>query len=612
MAPNGGTVTFTITVTIRASENPVTVHNVGSVTPGTGTECTDGQPTCQAEDTFEATPETAPLTITKTQDPTTPAQGGAITYTVVVANTSQFTTAHATLTDPVPAQIVADGGWTAVPTAGSTATPASATTGFPTGVLLVIAPGGTVTFTITAHVADPYNGTEVTNTATATPGLNTVCENGQPTCQAEVSFTNPAQLEVAKTHAPTDPDPVPGQQFTYTVTVTNPGSGVTGSGSFSDPLPDPQLDAATATWTCAPSTGSTCGQPTGTGSPTDVAITVAPNGGTVTFSHHRHHPGQRGPSHGPQCRVGHPRYRHRMHRWAADLPGRGHLQATPDPAPLTITKTHEPAAPTQGQAFTYTVTVTNTSHFTTAHGTVNDPFDSEALTGVTWTATSTAGSMVTPTSGSGSITAVQVTLAPEGMVTFTVHATVRTDWPGGVVINTSVVTPGLNTECDPAADLSCSATDDFPTPSLIKIAKTHEPTNPLPQPGQNVIYRVTVTNLSDQQGAVAAFDDPLPPQLNAAAATWTTETTGTGTTVSPAQRQRITGWGGPDPGRGGYRHLRHHGSDTPHIPGRHHHQHGHRHAGREHRLRSGSVRCQHVIPAADPLGAAGHHQVRDP
>ena len=170
-----------------------------------------------------------------------------------------------------------------------------------------------------------------------------------------------------------------------------------------------------------------------------------------------------------------------------------------------------------------------------AQGTINDPFDSEALTGVTWTATSTAGSMVTPTSGSGSITAVQVTLAPEGMVTFIVHATVRTDWPGGVVINTSVVTPGLNTECDPAADLSCSATDDFPTPSLIKIVKTHEPTNPLPQPGQHVTYRVTVTNLSDQQGAFATLDDPLPLQLDAAAATWTTETTGTGTTVSPAQ-----------------------------------------------------------------------------
>ena len=118
VAPNGGTVTFAITVTIRASEVPVTVHNVGSVTPNPGTECTDGQPTCDGQDTFEATPESAPLTIAKSQDPTTPAQGGAITYTVVVTNTSAFTTAHATLTDPVPAQIVADGGWTAVPDGG--------------------------------------------------------------------------------------------------------------------------------------------------------------------------------------------------------------------------------------------------------------------------------------------------------------------------------------------------------------------------------------------------------------------------------------------------------------------------------------------------------------
>ena len=120
------------------------------------------------------------------------------------------------------------------------------------------------------------------------------------------------------------------------------------------------------------------------------------------------------------------------------------------------------------------------------------------------------------------------------MVTFTVHATVRADWPGGDVINTSVITPGTNTECDPSLDPSCSATDDFPTPSLIKIVKIHEPTNPLPQPGQPVLYRVTVTNLSDQQGAQATFDDPLPPQLDRAAARWTTVTIGSGTTATPA------------------------------------------------------------------------------
>ena len=246
-----------------------------------------------AEDTFEATPELAPLTITKSQNPDTPGQGDLVTYTVVVTNTNQFTTAHATLTDPVPAMIVADGGWTAVPTAGSTATPASAATGFPTGVVLVIAPGGTVTFTITAHVAVPYNGTTVTNTATATPGPNTICADGESTCQAEVSFTNPARLEVAKTHTPTNPDPVPGQQFTYTVTVTNPGSSATGSGAFSDPLPDPPLDATGATWTCAPSDRvDVRGSRRARGRRAGVADHGGPQRWHGDVRHHRHHPGQ--------------------------------------------------------------------------------------------------------------------------------------------------------------------------------------------------------------------------------------------------------------------------------------------------------------------------------
>ena len=110
-------------------------------------------------------------------------------------NTSAFTTAHATFDDPVPAQIVADGGWTTTTTVtGTTATPASAT-GFPAGDTLTIAPLGTVTFTINAHVSATYDGTQVTNVATATPALNTKCEDGQATCRAEVGFANPAQLD---------------------------------------------------------------------------------------------------------------------------------------------------------------------------------------------------------------------------------------------------------------------------------------------------------------------------------------------------------------------------------------------------------------------------------
>ena len=43
-----------------------------------------------------------------------------------------------------------------------------------------------------------------------------------------------------------------------------------------------------------------------------------------------------------------------------------------------------------------------------------------------------------------------------------------------------------------------------------------------------------VANLSDQQAAHATFADPLPPQLDRAAAVWTTETTEKGTTATPA------------------------------------------------------------------------------
>ena len=110
----------------------------------------------------------------------------------MVTNTSQFTTAHAHPQRSGPGPDRRRRGLDDRATGtGTTATPASATTGFPTGVVLVIAPLGTVTFTITAHVAVPYNGTTVTNIATATPGLNTICEDGNPTCQAAGQLRQP-------------------------------------------------------------------------------------------------------------------------------------------------------------------------------------------------------------------------------------------------------------------------------------------------------------------------------------------------------------------------------------------------------------------------------------
>ena len=545
VAPNGGTVVFAITVTIRTSEVPVTVRNVGTVTTNPGTTCTEGGTTCNGEDTFEAAPQTALITITKSRTPTTPAQGGAITYTVVVANTSALTTAHATLTDPVPAMIVADGGWTAVPTAGSTATPASATTGFPTGVVLVIAPGGTVTFTIHAHVAVPYNGTTVTNTATATPGTNTACENGNLTCQAQVSFTNPAQLDVVKTHAPSNPDPVPGQRFTYDVTITNPSTGATATGSFSDPLPDPPLDAAGATWTCTPTGAtSTCGAPTGTGSPAGVAITVAPNGGTVVFAITVtirtsevpvtvRNVGTVTTNPGTTCTEG-----------GTTCNGEDTFEATPQTALITITKDHTPANPTPpaaGEALTYTIVVNNTNQFTTAHATLTDPVPAMIVADGGWTAVPTAGSTATPASaGTGFPTGAVLVIAPLGTVTFTIHVHVAMNYDGSQVTNTATATPGTNTACADG-NSTCLAEDQFTNPARLEVSKTHSPTDPDPVPGQRFTYTVTVTNPGNSAVGSGTFSDPLPdPPLDAAGATWTCTPTGATSTCGAP-----TGTGSP-------------------------------------------------------------------
>ena len=241
----------------------MTVHNVGSVTPGPGTACVDGQPTCDGEDTFTATPETAPLTITKSQDPdharagwSDHLHGGGHQHQRLHDRPRHF---HRSGPGPDRRRRGLDD---RDHRPGHHSHARQREHRLPHGGVAWSSPrAASVTFTITAHVAATYDGTQVTNTATATPGLNTACADGNPTCQAEVSFANPARLEVAKTHSPTDPDPVPGQPVTYTVTVTNPGTSATGSGTFSDPLPDPPLDAAGATWTCtATGTGSTCGR----------------------------------------------------------------------------------------------------------------------------------------------------------------------------------------------------------------------------------------------------------------------------------------------------------------------------------------------------------------
>jgi uncharacterized repeat protein (TIGR01451 family) len=538
LAPRGLAM-FTITVTVPLDFQGGRIINTATATPTGPTICAEhpAADSCSAEVPIVVTPEPARLLITKNHSPVspTPTPGQALTYTVTVTNPSPSTIAHGTFDDPVPTGIDADPATTSWDTAttgvGTTVTPSSGT-GFPTGqtIALVVAPGGTVTFTINTHVAADFTGSNIDNIASVTPGTNTECADGQPTCDADDSFTIPARLAIEKTHSPIDPPPTPGEQVTYRVRITNPGNGI-GQGTFTDQLP-PQLEESTATWTCAAvGAGSSCGTPSGNGSPTDVPIAVE-SGGSVTFTITAtilpsttavtvRNVGRVTPGTNTGCEDG---------RETCD--SEDEFTSTPEPATLLITKSHAPSSPMQGQTVTYTITVTNTSETTQAQGAVTDnPFD-PALENVSWTAVAGAGSTVSPDNGTGAITGVAVRLAPGGIVTFTVHATIRSNWPGGDIRNTAYVAPGENTDCDPDVP-SCSAETVFPTPALITITKVHSPTNPAAKPGERVVYQVVVRNLSFLQQANATFDDPLPPELERATAQWSTVLDGVGTSATP-------------------------------------------------------------------------------
>ncbi len=184
-------------------------------------------------------------------------------------------------------------------------------------------------------------------------------------------------------------------------------------------------------------------------------------------------------------------------------------------APITITKVTDNTTPAPGQAFTYTVEVTNTSATTTAAATVHDPIPA-GLVNASWTCRASTGSSCGTAGGTGNIANVALTLQPLGVATFTIAVTVDPAFQGGPITNTATVTPGANTVCaaNPAAN-SCPADVQVNPPippAALEITKSHNATPEL-APGGPITYTVTVTNTSISTIAHGTFDDPVPAQI---------------------------------------------------------------------------------------------------
>jgi uncharacterized repeat protein (TIGR01451 family) len=173
----------------------------------------------------------ADLGVTKTDGQTTAVPGQPVTYTIVVSNAGPDPVVGATVTDVVPAALLA-ATWTCVATLGSSCTAGGS--GSINDIVNLLA-GGTATYTLTGTVDPAATGTLV-NTATVAASASPPDPNPANNTATDVDALTPqADLALTKTGSP-DPVP-PGGVLTYILTVANAGPSDATSVTLVDSLP---------------------------------------------------------------------------------------------------------------------------------------------------------------------------------------------------------------------------------------------------------------------------------------------------------------------------------------------------------------------------------------
>ena len=240
-ATDVGPITITVTGAVVTSLDADSVTNTATLTSSTPLNA-DSVPSASV-----TTPVTrqAVLELTKTADADPVIAGSVVNYTVTVTNSGPSDAASVLVTDPLPAALTFD---------------PDASDPLCTGVNAVIrcdlgtiASGDSRSFVVAGCLSPSYDGTTLTNTATAVsptdPDPATATDNSRVERQAVLTLAKTADSLT----------PSVGTEFDYNIEVTNTGPSTATEVTVSDSLPD----AFTVV-----STNATVGSCTNSGAPT--------------------------------------------------------------------------------------------------------------------------------------------------------------------------------------------------------------------------------------------------------------------------------------------------------------------------------------------------------
>lgn len=494
----GSTATFTLTATVSSTASG-SLTNTASVTPATGTLDTNtGNNTASDTDTLNTT---ADLFITKTNGVTTITAGTQTVYTIVVTNSGPSAAVNATVNDAISDKLTG-ATWTCAASSGSSCAAAAGSGNINTTISLL--PNGTATFTLTATLRADAVGV-LTNGATIVPpgGLNDT-NIGNNTATDVDQITNSSDLAITKTNNTNAV--TPGTPTTYTIVVANNGPSAVLAANVTD---NPPATLSNVSWTCAASSGSSCGAPNGTGNISQPVNLIV--GGAVTYTLTGAIANTATGTLANTATVAPPGS-------TTDANPANNTATDTDPlvpaADLAVTKTSASGLATPGQPLTYTILVTNNGPSAITGATVTDTLPA-TLTNATWACTASSGSSCgTPANGTGNINTT-VNLAVSGTATFTLTATIASTASGTLTNSASVAPPASANDPTPTNNTGTSTVTLQPSSDL-SITKTS--TAGAVTAGGTISYTITARNDGPSAVTNATVVDTLPNTLTNA--TW--------------------------------------------------------------------------------------------
>ena len=488
----GGSVGAGASCTIQVDVTSITagahVNVTGDLTSTSGNSGT-------ATDTLTVSPA-ADLSVTKSDGVTSATPGGSVTYTLVVTNPGPSADPSVGLSDVFPSPPLTCT-WTSVAAGGAAGnTPAGAGDLAET---LSMPAGSSVTYTAICAIDSDASGS-LSNTATITPSITDTNPGNNSATDDDTVLVPSADLGITKTDGVTSA--VPGGSVTYTIVATNNGLSDDPSVSVADNFPA----TLTCTWTSVAAGGATGNTPAGAG---NIADTLSmPAGSSVTYT--------------ANCTIdsaatGTLSNTATITASVTD-PTPGNNSATDDDtvlqpeADVEVTKTDGVTTAVPGQTtLTYTIVATNGGPSDDPSVSIDDTFPPDLT--CTWTSVAAGGTTGNTPAGAGDI-ADTVSMPAGSSVTYT--ATCDIDPAAtGTLSNTATVTasvtdpvPGNNSATDgdtvlePEADLGI--TKDGPASVTV---------------GEQLTYKLTVTNEGPSVATGVMVDDPAPAGLTFISAT---------------------------------------------------------------------------------------------